>query len=375
MNRVSLSSPHLGPAERALLLDAFDSNWVAPLGPHVEAFEREFAQLVGMPHAAALSSGTAALHLALQLVGVGPGDEVLVSSFTFAASANPVVYCGAKPVFIDSESRSWNMDPALLSSELTERAKSNRLPKAVVVVDLYGQCADWEPIMATCRNFGVSVIEDAAEALGASYHSKAAGTFGDLSIFSFNGNKIITTGGGGMLLSSNAEHVTKARHLATQAREPAPHYEHTRIGYNYRLSNLLAAVGRGQIQVLADRVKARRANHSAYKEAFAQLPGVGFMPLATWGEWNGWLTVMTVDPAVAGVDRETIRKALEAENIESRPVWKPMHLQPVFRECRVVGGAVSERAFANGLCLPSGSNLSLEERERVIGCIRRLVRN
>lgn len=374
MSRISLSSPHLGPAERDLLLDAFDSNWVAPLGPHVEAFEREFAELVQMPHAAALSSGTAALHLALQLVGVGQGDEVLVSSFTFAASANPVVYCGAKPVFIDSESRSWNMDPALLATELAERAKRGRLPKAVVVVDLYGQCADWGPITETCRNYGVPLIEDAAEALGATYQNRPAGAFGDVSIFSFNGNKIITTGGGGMLVSTRADLITRARHLATQARDPAPHYEHSLIGFNYRLSNLLAAVGRGQLKVLVDRVKARRANHTAYREAFATLPGIGFMPLASWGEWNGWLTVITVDPTAAGVDREAIRKALEAEQIESRPVWKPMHLQPVFRECAVVGGSVSEHAFANGLCLPSGSNLSPEDRERVIRCVRNLVR-
>lgn len=374
MSRVSLSSPHLGPAERGLLLDAFDSNWVAPLGPHVEAFEKEFAALVEMPHAAALSSGTAALHLALQLVGVGAGDEVIVSSLTFAASANPVVYCGARPVFIDSENRSWNMDPALLASELAERAKKGRLPKAVVVVDLYGQCADWGPISDECRKHGVPLIEDAAEALGATYRGRPAGSFGDISIFSFNGNKIITTGGGGMLVSSNPEFVKRARHLATQARDPAPHYEHSAIGYNYRLSNLLAAVGRGQLKVLRDRVSARRAHHAAYREAFADLPGTAFMPIASWGDWNGWLTVMSVDPATAGTDREAIRKALDIEEIESRPVWKPMHLQPVFRECRMVGGAVAERAFANGLCLPSGSNLSNEERDRVIRCVRKLIR-
>lgn len=374
MSRVSLSSPHLGNAERALLLDAFDSNWVAPLGPHVDAFEREFAELVKMPHAAALSSGTAALHLALQLVGVGQGDDVIVSSLTFAASANPVVYCGARPVFIDSESASWNMDPALLASELADRARQGNLPKAVVVVDLYGQCADWGPIADICRTHGVPLIEDAAEALGASYRGQPAGTFGDASIFSFNGNKIITTGGGGMLVSTSPEFVAKARHLATQARDPAPHYEHSRIGFNYRLSNLLAAVGRGQLRVLPERIAARRANNVAYKEAFAQLPGISFMPLASWGEWNGWLTVIMVDPTQAGVDREALRKALEADQIESRPVWKPMHLQPVFRECRAVGGAVSERIFEQGLCLPSGSNLDPADRTRVIEHVRRLVK-
>jgi dTDP-4-amino-4,6-dideoxygalactose transaminase len=375
MSRVSLSSPHLGTTERGLLLDAFDSNWVAPLGPHVDAFEREFAELVKMPHAAALSSGTAALHLALKGVGVGPGDEVLVSSLTFAASANPVVYCGARPVFVDSELTSWNMDPALLATELAERARRGNLPKAVVVVDLYGQCADWGPISEQCRTHGVPLIEDAAEALGATYRGKPAGSFGDVSIFSFNGNKIITTGGGGMLVATSPEIVVRTRHLATQARDSAPHYEHSSIGFNYRLSNLLAAVGRGQLKVLPERIAARRANNAAYKAAFAHLPGVSFMPIASWGEWNGWLTVITVDPARAGVDRETIRTALEADQIESRPVWKPMHLQPVFRECRSVGGAVSERIFEQGLCLPSGSNLEASDRARVIEHVRRLVKD
>lgn len=374
MSRVSLSSPHLGDTERALLLDAFDSNWVAPLGPHVDAFEREFAELVRMPHAAALSSGTAALHLALQVVGVGKGDEVLVSSLTFAASANPVVYCGARPVFVDSELASWNMDPDLLASELAERKKRGNLPKAVVVVDLYGQCADWGRITDLCRSHGVPLIEDAAEALGASYRGKPAGSFGDAGIFSFNGNKIITTGGGGMLVATSAEFVSRTRHLATQARDPAPHYEHSSIGFNYRLSNLLAAVGRGQLKVLPERIAARRANNAAYKEALADLPGVSFMPLAPWGEWNGWLSVITVDPEQAGVDRETIRKALERDQIESRPVWKPMHLQPVFRECRTVGGSVSERIFERGLCLPSGSNLAASDRSRVIDHVRHLVK-
>lgn len=374
MSKVSLSSPHLSAKERELLLDAFDSNWVAPLGPHVEAFEREFAALVQMPNAAALSSGTAALHLALQLVDVAAGDEVFVSSLTFAASANPVVYCGARPVFIDSERRSWNMDPELLAGELDTRARTGKLPRAVVVVDLYGQCADWTPITEACRRHGVALIEDAAEALGATYDGKPAGSFGDVAIFSFNGNKIITTGGGGMLVSRSHALTARARHLATQAREPAPHYEHTRIGYNYRLSNLLAAVGRGQLEVLDERMKARRANRARYEEAFAGLPGVAFMPLAPWGHWNGWLTVITVDPAAAGVDRETLRKALDAQGIESRPVWKPMHLQPVFKDARALGGRVSEEVFARGLCLPSGSNLSASDRERVIDCIRGLVR-
>lgn len=374
MSRVFLSSPHMGPDERSLLLDAFDSNWVAPLGPHVEAFETEFAAAVQSPHAAALASGTAALHLALQLLGVSSNDEVIVSSFTFAASANPVMYCGARPVFIDSEARSWNLDPALLEEELRACAQRGKLPKAVIVVDLYGQCADWDRIMEICGRYGVPLIEDAAEALGATYKGRPAGSFGELGVFSFNGNKIITTGGGGMLVARRAEQVTQARHLATQARDPAPHYEHTRVGYNYRLSNLLAAVGRGQLRVLPDRVAARRANFVAYREALGSLPGIGFMPISPDGEWNGWLTVITIDPTAFGADREAVRLAMQAEEIEARPVWKPMHLQPVFSGCRSRGGAVSEAAFERGLCIPSGSNLTESERARVIAVIRRLSR-
>jgi dTDP-4-amino-4,6-dideoxygalactose transaminase len=368
--RIYLSPPHMESAERELLLDAFDSNWIAPLGPHVDAFEREFCKTVGIPHAAALSSGTAALHLALLMLGVGPGDEVIVSSFTFAATANVVMYVGATPVFIDSNPLNWNMDPGLLGEELEAAAKRGILPKAVIVVDLYGQCADYGSILETCERFGVPMVEDAAEALGASYRGKSAGSFGKIAVFSFNGNKIITTSGGGMLVSFDRSLVKRARHLATQARDPAPHYQHSEIGYNYRMSNLLAAVGRGQLRVLRDRVARKREIFRLYQRALGDLPGISFKPIADYGEPNYWLTCILVDPSRVGATREGIRLALEKENIESRPLWKPMHLQPVFRDCRVRGGSVSEGIFQDGLCLPSGTALTDVELERVAGIIR-----
>jgi pyridoxal phosphate-dependent aminotransferase EpsN len=360
----------MGPDERALLLDAFDSNWIAPLGPHVDAFEREFCETVGVQHSAALSSGTAALHLALLMIGVGPGDEVLVSTFTFAASANVVTYLGATPVFVDSDRETWNMDPGLLEEELAVCARRGKLPKAVIVVDLYGQCADYDPILEACARYGVPVVEDAAEALGATYKGKPAGSFGTAAAFSFNGNKIITTSGGGMFVSSDRSLVERARHLATQARDPAPHYEHSEIGYNYRMSNLLAAVGRGQLRVLKDRVSRKREIFHFYQRALGDLPGVSFMPIAGYGEPNYWLTCILVDPARFGATREEIRLGLEAENIESRPLWKPMHLQPVFKHCKVRGGSVSEGIFRDGLCLPSGSGLADHDLERIVGIIR-----
>jgi dTDP-4-amino-4,6-dideoxygalactose transaminase len=372
MPRVYLSPPHMGPDERTLLLDAFDSNWIAPLGPHVEAFEREVASRAAVPHAAALSSGTAALHLALQLLGTGPGDEVLVSTLTFAATANPVRYLGATPVFLDSEAETWNLDPALLEEELQTMAARGRRAKAVICVDLYGQCADYARIEAICAQYDVPLVEDAAEALGATHRGRPAGSFGTLAVFSFNGNKIITTSGGGMLVGRSKDLIDQARFLSTQARDPAPHYEHSRIGYNYRLSNLLAAVGRGQLRVLDERAAARRAHRAGYEAALGDLDGLEFMPLSLRGEWNGWLTVITVDPARFGATREQIRLALEARDIEARPVWKPMHLQPVFKDCRARGGTVSARAFELGLCLPSGSSLAATDRERIVSIIRGL---
>ncbi len=418
--KIYLSSPHLGTQEFEFVREAFATNWIAPLGPHVDAFEREFSQILqegtesterknsvssvsscanSRMHCAALSSGTAALHLALKLVGLQSGEEVFCSSLTFSASANPIVYEGGRPVFIDSERASWNMDPLRLEEALADRAAKGRLPRAVIVVHLYGQCADLDAIMAVCDRYGVAVIEDAAEALGAIYFSNKnsskevtertenqgsvssvssctkveirPGTFGKLAIFSFNGNKIITTSGGGMLVSPDEALINKARYLATQARDPAPHYQHSEIGYNYRMSNVLAGIGRGQLQVLADRVNARRANCATYEKALADLPGISFMPEAPWNRCTRWLTCILVDPMAFGADRETIRRALEAENIEARPVWKPMHLQPVFAHCDRFGGEVAEDLFNRGLCLPSGSNLTEADLERVIAVVRK----
>jgi len=364
--RIYLSPPCMLGRERQLLLDAFDSNWIAPLGPHVNAFEAEFAQRVGVAHAAALSSGTAALHLALLLVGVQPGDSVVTSSFTFAATANAIKYVSARPVFIDSDWSSWNMDPTLLREYLERTRRENRLPKAVLAVDIVGQCCDYDAIGAICREFELPLIEDAAEALGATFQGRPAGSFGDIACFSFNGNKIITTSGGGMLVTSRADWVARARHLATQARDPAPHYEHTQVGYNYRMSNLLAAVGRGQLETLDEHVRRRRAHFAAYEQAFADWPGISLMPEIPGGRSSRWLTIALIDPEQFGADRETVRQRLEEHNIESRPAWKPMHLQPVFADCEAVGGAVSEQIFAQGLCLPSGSSLTAEQLTRVI---------
>ncbi|MBP6772075.1 MAG: aminotransferase class I/II-fold pyridoxal phosphate-dependent enzyme [Gemmatimonadaceae bacterium] len=373
--RIYLSPPHLGETELAMVAEAFRTNWIAPLGPHVDAFEREFSAYVDTPHAVALSSGTAALHLALLALGIGDGDTVWVSTLTFAASAFPIRYVGATPVFVDSDHATWNMDPALLAQALDEAAMRETLPRAVVVVHLYGQCADIEPIADACARHGVLLIEDAAEALGAQYKGRAAGTFGDVGFFSFNGNKIITTSGGGMLVTPHADVAARVRSLATQAREPVPHYEHTRIGYNYRLSNVLAGIGRGQLQVLESRVAARRAVFDRYASDLADIPGIMLMPEATFGSpdsrANRWLTVLTVDPHHARLDAERLRLALEAEEIESRPVWKPMHQQPVFRRSDCIGGSVADALFATGLCLPSGSSLMRHEQDRVIGVIRR----
>jgi dTDP-4-amino-4,6-dideoxygalactose transaminase len=368
--RIFLSPPHMGADETDLVAEAFATNWIAPLGPHVDAFEQEFCDAIGARHALALSSGTAALHLALLLLGVGPGDEVLASTLTFIASVNPIRYLGASPVFVDSEQASWNMDPALLAAELDRRARRGRLPKAVVIVHLYGQSAQLEPIIAACEQHGVPLLEDAAEALGASYRGRAPGTFGRVGIFSFNGNKIITTSGGGMLVSDDERLLAHARKLATQARDPAPHYEHSEIGFNYRLSNVLAAIGRGQLRLLEERVRARRRNFEYYREALGDLPGLEFMPEAPWGRHTRWLTTLTIDPAAFGTGREAIRLALEVENIEARPVWKPMHLQPVFAGCAVIGGGVAADLFDRGLCLPSGSNLTTNDLDRVIAVVR-----
>ena len=369
--RIYLSPPHMGEDERELLLDAFDSNWIAPLGPHVNAFEEELASIAGVEHAAALSSGTAALHLALIMLGVGEGDEVIASTFTFAATVNAIRYVGAKPVFIDSDRTTWNMDPQLLADELADCAARGALPKAVITVDLYGQCADYDAIREICARYEVPIIEDAAEALGATYKGRPAGGFGVMGVFSFNGNKIITTSGGGMLVSNEAKWVEQARYLATQARDSVPHYQHSSVGYNYRMSNLLAAVGRGQLRRLYERVASRRSHNAYYRRELGELPGISFMPEAEYGEATFWLTCIVVDERRFGVDRETIRLQLEADNIEARPVWKPMHLQPIFSGCRSRGGEVSAEFFEKGLSLPSGSSLESADLARISGVIRR----
>lgn len=368
-DRIHLSPPHLTGQERAYVEEAFASNWIAPVGPHLDAFEREFCEVVGSQHAVATSSGTAALHLALLGVGVAPGDEVLVSTFTFVASVNPILYLGARPTFVDSETASWNMDPALLTSALEARARQGRLPKAVVLVHMLGQSADLSPIQEACARFDVPLVEDAAEALGATYYGRRPGSFGRVGAFSFNGNKIITTSGGGMLVTDDAALIALARKLATQARDEAPHYEHSLVGFNYRLSNVSAGIGRGQLATLEERVAARRRNFTYYAHALGSLPGIGFQPEAAWGRHSRWLTAITIDPTEFGADREMVRLALADANIESRPVWKPMHQQPLFAGCEVIGGAVADELFERGLCLPSGSNLTEADLSRVVDVI------
>ena len=366
---ILLSTPHMGEQELEFVKEAFETNWIAPVGPHVDAFEQEFSQVVGASHAAAVSSGTAALHLALRLVGVESFDEVFCSTLTFIATANPITYLGAKPVFIDSDRTSWNMNPDLLRETLERRARLGRLPKAVVLVHLYGQSADIDPILEACQRYEVALIEDAAESLGATYKGRSPGTLGKIGIYSFNGNKIITTSGGGMLVSDDPDLVSQARFLATQARDPAAHYQHSEIGYNYRLSNVLAGIGRGQLRVLERRVAARRRNCEVYQQALGKLPGIEFMPEAGFGRVTRWLTCITINPAAFGASREQLRIALAKQQIEARPVWKPLHLQPVFAGCECIGGAIAVDLFEHGLCLPSGSNLTTEDLERVIHAI------
>lgn len=368
--RIFLSAPHMGGEEINFVQEAFASNYIAPVGPQIDAFEQEFAEMVGAKYAAAVSAGTAALHLLLRYVGVGEGDEVICSTFTFVASANPIVYLGARPVFIDSDHGSWNMDPVLLATELEKRATGDRLPRAVVLVHLYGQPADIDRIKEVCDRFEVPLIEDAAEALGAGYKGKAPGTFGLAGFYSFNGNKIITTSGGGMIVSDDETLIRKVKFWATQARDNAVHYEHTEMGYNYRMSNVIAAIGRGQIRVLTDRVTRKREIFEQYKENLADLPGVDFMPEPDFAHSTRWLTCLTIDPDLAGVDRDIIIQQLESDNIESRPTWKPMHMQPLYKGYEIVGGKVSERIFKNGLCLPSGTAMSEGDLERIIAIVR-----
>ena len=352
--------------------DVFDSNWIAPLGPHVDAFENEFAAYHGGGYAAAVANGTAALHLVLRILNIKPGNTVFCSSWTFFASATPVAYLGANPVFIDSDTATWNMNPVLLEEALKEADQAKRLPSAVIPVDLYGQSADMDAILQICGKYNVPVVEDAAEALGAKYKGTPAGTRGPVSIFSFNGNKIITTSGGGMIWAKDSGLIERARFLSQQARDPAPHYEHSEIGYNYRMSNILAAVGRAQLEVLDERVRQTRAVFDYYKKRLSALPGITFMPEPEWSFHSRWLTCIVVDPIVFKATREDIRIYLEKHNVESRPLWKPMHLQPVFKDCQVFGGDVSENLFKDGLCLPSGTAMTEEELDFVCGLIEKV---
>ena len=364
--KIWLSSPHMGGNEQAFVKEAFDTNWVAPLGPNVNGFEQDLTLFHGgKTHVAALSSGTAGLHLGLVLLGVQAGDEVICQSMTFSASANPIAYVGAIPVFVDSEEETWNMSPTLLEEAIKDRIANGKKPKAIIPVHLYGMPAKMNEIMAVANRYDIPVLEDAAEALGSSINGEMCGTFGKIGVLSFNGNKIITTSGGGALISDDESIVKEARFLSTQARDEAPHYQHSKIGYNYRISNLCAGVGRGQMEVLAKRIEQRRAVYQQYVDRYSEVKGISFVAEPTGYFSNRWLSTIMIDPAQAGFTREDLRLALEKDNIESRPLWKPMHMQPVFSKYPYYGSGVSEQLFENGLCLPSGSNLTQDDLNRV----------
>lgn len=372
MRRILLSIPHMGGKEERFVREAFASNWLSTVGPNLTAFEQDFEERIGLT-AVALSSGTAAIHLGLRLLGVVPGDQVFCSTLTFAASCNPVRYLGAEPVFLDSDRSTWNLDPQILADALQERATRNRVPRAVIVVHLYGQCADMDPILELCRRYEVPVLEDAAEALGATYKGAPAGALGDVGAFSFNGNKIITTTGGGMLVSPNHDWVEKAGFWAQQARDPGIAYEHSELGYNYRMSNVLAGIGRGQLEALDLRVHQRRAIAFRYRDGFVDLPGITLMPQASYGLHTNWLSCFRIDERRFGCSRDALIQALDAANVESRPVWKPMHLQPLYAGCEHYGGEVAEDLFQRGICLPSSSNLTEPEQLHVVNAVRRTV--
>ena len=375
--KIWLSSPHMGGNEMKYVQEAYDTNWVAPLGPNVNGFEEDLQNYTGASHASALSAGTAAIHLSLILLGVKAGDEVIASSFTFSATVNPITYVGATPVLVDSEKDTWNMCPEQLEKAIQDRIAKGNKPKAIISVYLYGMPAKIEEILAVANKYDIPLIEDAAEALGSKYKGKAMGTFGKFGILSFNGNKIITTSGGGALISDDQEMIAKSRFLATQARDNAPHYQHSHVGYNYRMSNVVAGIGRGQMEVLDERVAQRRANFEFYKELFADVNGVTLLEEPNEDYFsNYWLTSILVDPVKTnGVTREDIRLELEKENIECRPLWKPMHMQPVFANCPYYGNGISEKLFEDGLCLPSGSNMSNEERGRIKKAILAIFKN
>lgn len=374
-SKIFLASPHMSGNEWKYIKEAFDSNWIAPLGPNVDYFENEIASYVGVSEAAAVSSGTAAIHLALSLLGVKQGDTVFCSTLTFVASANPIIYLGAEPVFIDSEPETWNMSPLALGVALREAAEKGKLPKAVIIVNLYGQSAKMDELVNLCNQYEVPIIEDAAESLGSTYKGKPSGSFGKFGVYSFNGNKIITTSGGGMLVSNDSAAIKKARFLATQARDPARHYQHSLIGYNYRLSNILAGIGRGQLEVLDKRVQVKRNIFNRYFNELSHFPGFEFMPELKDTYSNRWLTALTIDEDLAGISVNEILENMAYENIEARPVWKPLHLQPLYKNSNYYlhreGEDISSHLFENGLCLPSGTNMTEEDQMRVIECIKR----
>lgn len=363
----------MGGDELKYVKEAFDTNWISPAGPHLEAFELSLAEYVGIKSVAVLSSGTAAIHLALIILGVDKGDEVICSTFTFTGSCNPIIYQRATPVFVDSEKDTWNMDPDLLEETIKDRIKKGKKPKAIILVHLYGVPAKMDEIINVARYFEIPIIEDAAEALGSKYKGKYTGVFGDIGIYSFNGNKIITTSGGGALVSSNSKHVDRAKYLATQARDEAAHYEHTTIGYNYRMSNICAGIGRGQLEVLDEHILIRRQNFSNYCQALQDIKGITFLKEPEGTYCNRWLTTILVDKKELHIDNEYIRKNLEMENIESRLLWKPMHLQPIFKDAPKYIHGISSDLFERGLCLPSGSNMTIEEFECIISNIRKLI--
>ncbi|MED3939494.1 aminotransferase class I/II-fold pyridoxal phosphate-dependent enzyme [Priestia megaterium] len=374
-SRIYLSPPHMSGDEQGYIHEAFESNWIAPLGPNVDGFEKEIASYVGVSEAVAVSSGTAAIHLALSLLGVTKGDTVFCSTLTFIASANPIIYQGAEPIFIDSEPETWNMSPQALKRALQDASMQGTFPKAVIVVNLYGQSAKMDEILSLCNQYNIPVIEDAAESLGSTYKGKASGTFGKFGVYSFNGNKIITTSGGGMLVSNDVAALQQARFLATQARDSAPHYQHSQLGYNYRMSNILAGVGRAQLQVLENRVEARRQIFERYYQELAGLTGITFMPELSNTKTNRWLTVLTINEKEAGISAAQLVQAFTEQNIEARPVWKPLHMQPLFQGARYYPHSenddVAQLLFQTGICLPSGSNMTEDDQNRVINCLKK----
>jgi dTDP-4-amino-4,6-dideoxygalactose transaminase len=374
--KIWLSSPHMSGNEQKYINEAFESNWVAPLGKNIDEFENQVSRYTGTKFAAAVTTGTAALQLALRLVGVSRGDYVICQSFTFVASANAILYQGAQPIFVDSETKTWGMDPELLEKAILHCMSLEKKPKAIIPVHLYGMPVNMVEIMRIAKKYRIPVIEDAAEALGSSINGKMCGSFGDFGVISFNGNKIITTSGGGMLLSDNPKKIEKSKFLATQARENFPHYQHEEMGYNFRMSNVLAGIGRGQMEVLNERIESRRSNFNYYKEKLGQIPGISFLKELEGSISNRWLTIILLDPKLTGgIGREDLRLALADENIESRPLWKPMHMQPLFESAPYFGKGIAMKLFKHGLCLPSGSNLTNEELDRVIDVIINVINN